>query len=118
MITSVIQWRNLYNYEICKDLIAKAYQLCEKEACILEAKVSGEKAEDDSEGKADDTDVDDTDAKDEALDAKTLASVDESFDAQTELKNLITKYKELKLREQKVKLENESLTTPTVKKCK
>jgi hypothetical protein len=52
-----------------------------------------ELAEDDIEGKADDSDRDETDTENETFDAETLASVDESFDAQTELRKYITKYK-------------------------
>ncbi len=109
---------------VIKELIAEADQLYEKEAHILEAKTSGDKAEDlaedKCEGKADDSDRDDTDAEDESVDVQTLASVDESFDAQTELKKYILKYKEVILREHKVKSENEPLRTPTstVKKRK
>ena len=64
---------------------------------MLEAKNSGDgakdQAEDDIEGKADDSDRDETDTENETFDVETLASVDESFDAQTKLRKYIIKYK-------------------------
>jgi len=84
---------------------------------MLEAKNSGDgakdQAEDDIEGKADDSDRDDTDADNERFDAETLASVDESFDAHIELRKHNVKYNRVILKEHKVKVDKEAITMPS-----
>jgi hypothetical protein len=74
---------------VIKELIAEADQMYEKEACILKDELCADSAEnlaeDDSEGKTNGPDMDEKDTQDKAFDAQTLASVDESFDAQAEL---------------------------------